>query len=39
MNDIRNAINLVSVFIVPIILVAFPLVGLYKRVPVYETFV
>jgi spore maturation protein B len=38
-NDIRNAINLVSVFIVPIILVAFPLVGLYKRVPVYETFV
>ena len=39
MNDIRTAINLVSVFIVPIILVAFPLVGLYKRVPVYETFV
>ncbi len=39
MSDIRDAINLISVFIVPVILVAFPLVGLYKRVPVYETFV
>jgi spore maturation protein B len=38
-SDIRDAINLISVFIVPVILVAFPLVGLYKRVPVYETFV
>ena len=36
MNAMRNAISLVSVFVVPLILVGFPLYGLYKRVPVYE---
>jgi spore maturation protein B len=35
----RNAINLLSYFIIPLILVGFPLYGLYKRVPVYESFV
>ena len=39
MNAIRDAIGLVSLFVVPIILVGFPLYGLYKRVPVYESFV
>ena len=36
---IRDAVSLLSVFVVPIILVGFPLYGLYKRVPVYEKFV
>ena len=39
MNAIRDAIGLLSVFVVPLILVVFPLYGLYKRVPVYENFV
>ena len=39
MNAIRDAIALLSVFVVPLILVGFPLYGLYKRVPVYENFV
>ena len=39
MNAIRDAISLLSVFVVPLILVGFPLYGLYKRVPVYESFV
>ena len=39
MESVRAAIGLVSVFILPAILVGFPLYGLYKRVPVYETFV
>jgi spore maturation protein B len=39
MNTLRAVINLLSVFIIPVILVGFPLYGLYKRVPVYESFV
>ena len=39
MNSIRDGIGLLSVFVVPVILVGFPLYGIYKRVPVYETFV
>lgn len=39
MDALRNAIGLVSVFILPLILVGFPLYGLIKRVPVYESFV
>jgi spore maturation protein B len=39
MNAIRDGIALFSVFVVPLILVGFPLYGLYKRVPVYENFV
>ena len=39
MDAARNAISLLSYFVIPIILVGFPLYGLYKRVPVYESFV
>jgi spore maturation protein B len=39
MDTLRNSVNLVSYFVIPIILVGFPLYGLYKRVPVYESFV
>jgi spore maturation protein B len=39
MDTVRNAINLISYFIIPLMLVGFPLYGLYKRVPVYESFV
>jgi len=39
MDAVRNAVNLVSYFIIPLMLVGFPLHGLYKRVPVYESFV
>ena len=39
MDTVRNAINLLSYFIIPLMLVGFPLYGLYKRVPVYESFV
>ena len=39
MNAIRDAVGLLSVFVVPLILVGFPLAGLYKRVAVYESFV
>src|ERR671925_2020303 len=39
MDAARNAISLLSYFVIPVILVGFPLYGLYKRVPVYESFV
>ena len=39
MEAMRNAMNLISYFVIPLMLVGFPLYGLYKRVPVYETFV
>lgn len=39
METLRNFINTVSYFIIPSMLVGFPLYGLYKRVPVYESFV
>jgi spore maturation protein B len=39
MGALRNAIALLSVFVVPAILIVFPLYGLFKRVPVYEKFV
>ena len=39
MDAVRNAVNLLSFFVIPLLLVAFPLYGLYKRVPVYESFV
>jgi len=38
-DAIRNAIGLISVFVIPLIVVGFPLYGLFKRVPVYESFV
>jgi spore maturation protein B len=39
MDTIRNVISVISVFVIPLIVVGFPLYGLYKRVPVYESFV
>jgi len=39
MDALREAIGLMSFFVVPTILVGFPLYGLIKGVPVYETFV
>ena len=39
MEATRNAMNLISFFVIPLMLVGFPLYGLYKRVPVYESFV
>jgi spore maturation protein B len=39
MQSFRAALDVVSVFIIPLIIIGFPLYGLYKRVPVYEEFV
>ena len=39
METIRSSMNLISYFVIPLMLVGFPLYGLYKRVPVYESFV
>jgi spore maturation protein B len=39
MDTARNVISLLSFFVIPLMLVSFPLYGLYKRVPVYESFV
>jgi spore maturation protein B len=39
MNALRDGLGLMSYFILPLILVGFPLYGLWKRVPVYEHFV
>lgn len=39
MDTARNVMNLLSFFIIPLMLVGFPLYGLYRRVPVYESFV
>jgi spore maturation protein B len=35
----REALDLISVFVLPAIIIGFPLYGLYRRVPVYEEFV
>ena len=39
MEIVRQSIALLSFFVIPAMLVGFPLYGLYKRVPVYEAFV
>ena len=39
METLRNVMSVFSALIIPVILVGFPLYGLYKRVPVYESFV
>ncbi len=39
MEGVRGVIGLLSFFVIPVIVVGFPLYGLYKRVPVYESFV
>ena len=39
MAAFRELIDLVSVFVLPLLIVVFPLYGILKRVPVYEVFV
>lgn len=39
MDALRDTIGLMSFFVIPAILVGFPVYGLIKGVPVYETFV
>lgn len=39
MDVFRDTLSILSVFVLPLLLVGFPLYGLYKRVPVYEAFV
>ncbi len=39
MEIVRTVIDVISVFVLPTLIVGFPLYGLYKRVPVYEEFV
>lgn len=39
MDAIRDIVEVVSVFVLPLLIVGFPLYGLLKRVPVYEEFV
>lgn len=39
MEFFRNVVDLLSVFVIPMIIIGFPLYGLWKRVPVYEEFV
>jgi spore maturation protein B len=39
MDTLRLVMSLFSFFIIPVILVGFPLYGLYKKVAVYESFV
>ncbi len=39
METLRSLIGLLAYFVIPVIVVGFPLYGLFKRVPVYESFV
>lgn len=39
MDSLRSALDILAVFVIPSIIIGFPLYGLYKRVPVYEEFV
>ena len=39
METLREIVGVLSFFVIPLMLVGFPLYGLYKRVPVYESFV
>jgi spore maturation protein B len=39
MDAFRELISVLSAFVIPVMLVGIPLYGLYKRVPVYESFV
>jgi spore maturation protein B len=39
METTRHVISLLSFFVLPLIVVGFPLYGLYKKVAVYESFV
>jgi spore maturation protein B len=39
MATFRAVLDLLAIFVVPVIIIGFPLYGLFKRVPVYEEFV
>ena len=39
MENVRDIVSVLSYFVIPLIVVGFPLYGLYKKVPVYEVFV
>jgi len=39
METVRSVIDVFSVFVLPLLIVGFPLYGLYRKVPVYEEFV
>lgn len=39
METLRSALDVLAVFVIPMIIIGFPVYGLYKRVPVYEEFV
>lgn len=39
METVRPVIDTIAVFVIPVLIVLFPLYGLFKRVPVYEEFV
>jgi spore maturation protein B len=39
MEYFRSLVDLLSVFVLPVIIIGFPLYGLWRRVPVYEEFV
>lgn len=39
MEAVRSAISTLSVFVIPALIVGIPLYGLFRRVPVYESFV
>ena len=39
MEAVREVIGVLSYFVIPVIVVGFPLYGLYRKVPVYESFV
>lgn len=39
METLRELVGVLSFFVIPLMLVGFPLYGLYKKVPVYESFV
>jgi len=39
MATLRSLVDLLAVFVLPIIIIGFPMYGLFRRVPVYEEFV
>jgi len=39
MENLRNIIDIVSVFVLPLLIVGFVLYGVWKKVPVFEAFV
>ncbi len=39
MQSLRSALDLLAVFVLPSIIIGFPLYGLFRKVPVYEEFV